>query len=233
MGVAKILQLENAGVAVAAAEGGVAGRVGANVGRGAGSAGGRSGTPSNEDPDAILPISPSQPRVNPGGSTPEGINTDPSPPTGEGTTPVIAKPPDKNPKVKDPTFIGNVLWVAPGVMTSMSNSIWQESQKEKDTTAKSDLNGQAVVNYLANQSAVLTKYNNALLGNTDNESIHNLLSVLAGGSFIETSWSQAIFEIGLSADVISRQINTAWRTPSCRSLRFILPYSVPPLSRKT
>lgn len=67
---------------------------------------------------------------------------------------------------------------------------------------------------MGNQSAVLTQYNNTLMTNTDTASINNLLSVLAGGSFIETTWSQAIFETALNANVISRQINTAWQSAS-------------------
>ena len=218
MGVAATLEMENAAIGAAAAEGGVAGRIGASVGSDAGSVRGKGGTAGIEDPDAILPVSPGQPNVNPGGSPPKGVSTSPPPSPGEDTTPVVVKPPDQKPPTEDPTFIGNVGWVAPGIMTSMANTIWQESTQVTDPAAKSNLNSQAVVEYLGNQSAVLTKYNNALLFNTDNESIHNLLSVLAGGSFIQTAWSQAIFETALSADVISRQINTAWQSPSGRSI---------------
>lgn len=96
----------------------------------------------------------------------------------------------------------------------MSNSIWQESKASTNPEAKVYLNSQAVVDYMGNQSAVLIQYNDALFNNTDTASIQNLLSVLAGGSFIETTWSQAIFETALSADVISRQINTAWQSAS-------------------
>ena len=96
----------------------------------------------------------------------------------------------------------------------MSNSIWQESKASTNSQAKVLLNSQAVVDYMSNQSAVLTQYNDALLTNTDAASIKNLLSVLAGGSFIETSWSQAIFETALSAVVISREINVAWQSTS-------------------
>lgn len=234
VGTAATLEMENSAISAAAAEGGVAGRIGASVGRDAGSAGGKGGTAGVEDPDAILPVSPGQPNVNPGGSAPKGVSTDPPPPAREDSTPVVVKPHDDNPKVKDPSFIGNVGWVAPGIMTSMANTIWQQSTQVTDPAAKSNLNSQAVVEYLGNQSAVLTKYNNALLFNTDNESIHNLLSVLAGGSFIQTAWSQAIFETALSADVISRQINTAWQSPEGRSIRgFIHSYSIPFPSRRT
>ena len=214
VGAAATLEMENSAISAAAAEGGVAGRIGAGAGRAAGSSRGGGSTAGVEDPDAILPVSPGQPNVNPGGRTPEGISTDPPPPAGEGTTPVVVKPEGDDPKVNDPTFIGNVGWVAPGVMTNMANSIWQESKASTNPSAKSNLNSQAVVDYLGNQSAVLIGYNNALLSNTDNASVHNMLSVLAGGSFIRTAWSQAVFETALSADVISRQINTAWQSKS-------------------
>ena len=124
---------------------------------------------------------------------------------------MTVKPQGQNPKVGNPTFIGNVGWVAPGTMTSMSNAIWQESQAAQNSQAKILLNSQAVVDYLTNQSDVFTSYNDALLVNTSTSDIQNLLSVLAGGSFIESSWSQAIFETALSADIISRQINSAWQ----------------------
>lgn len=47
------------------------------------------------------------------------------------------------------------------------------------------LNSLAVEEYLGNHSAVLKGYNDALLIQTNNSSIQTLLSVLAGGSFIE------------------------------------------------
>ena len=215
IGAAATIEMENSAIAAAATDGGIVGRIGgsAAIPR-PGSGSGGAGAAGSEDPDAILPVSPGQTNVNPGGSTPEGIFTDPPPPAGQGTTPVVTKPSGESPKSNDPAFIGNVGWVAPGVMTGMSNSIWQEVKGTTDPTAKSNENSQAVVDYLHNQSAVLTQYNNALLSNTDNASIHNMLSVLAGGSFIQTSWSQAVFETALSADVISRQINTAWQSPS-------------------
>ena len=76
-------------------------------------------------------------------------------------------------------------------------------------------------------------YNNALFVNTDKQvstphgevfvilelsgsTTYSLItsSVLAGGSFIATNWSQAIFETPISADVIPREINALWHTPS-------------------
>lgn len=36
-------------------------------------------------------------------------------------------------------------------------------------------------------------------------------NVLAGGTFISASWSEDIFEIITSADVISREVNSIWR----------------------
>ncbi len=219
VGVAATLEMENAALTTAAVEGGIAGRIGVGAGEEGGAAGGAAGGAvrgegAPEDPDAIVPVSPGQPNVNPGETSSGGVSTNPPPKAGDGTTPVVVKPQGETPKVDDPAFIGNVGWVAPGTMTSMSNSIWQESKASTNPSAKSNLNSQAVVDYMGNQSAVLTQYNNALLFNTDNTSIHNLLSVLAGGSFIETAWSQAIFETALSADVISRQINTAWQSQS-------------------
>ena len=215
VGAAATLEMSNAALTDAAVEGGIAGRMGQILhGGDEGGGGATTGEGVEEDPDAILPVSPGQPNVNPGGNPPAGISTDPPAPAGDGTTPVTVKPQGQNPKVNSPTFIGTVGWVAPGTMTSMSNSIWQESKSSTNPEAKILLNSQAVVDYMGNQSAVLTQYNNALLTNTDTASIKNLLSVLAGGSFIETTWSQAIFETALSADVISRQINTAWQSPS-------------------
>lgn len=68
--------------------------------------------------------------------------------------------------------------------------------------------------YLNDQSETLKSYNDALLVYTNTSDIQNLLSVLAGGSFIESAWSQAIFETALSADIVSREINTAWGSPT-------------------
>lgn len=215
VGAAATLEMSNAALTDATVEGGIAGRLGQIVhGPSEGEGGAATGEGAAQDPDAIVPVSPGQSNVNPGGTTPQGINTDPPPPAGDGTTPVTVKPQGQSPKVSSATFIGSVGWVAPGTMTSMSNSIWQESKASTNPEAKVLLNSQAVVDYMGNQSAVLTQYNNALMTNTDNASIHNFLSVLAGGSFIETTWSQAIFETALSADVISRQINTAWQSAS-------------------
>ena len=204
--------MSNSALTDATVEGGIAGRIGQILhGPSEGEGGATTG---EEDPDAIVPVSPGQSNVNPGGTAPQGINTAPPPPAGDGTTPVTVKPPGQNPKISSPTFIGNVGWVAPGTMTSMSNSIWQESKASTNPESKVLLNSQAVVDYMGNQSAVITQYNDALLTNTDTASIKNLLSVLAGGSFIETTWSQAIFETALSADVIAREINTAWQSAS-------------------
>lgn len=216
VGAAATLEMSNAALTDATVEGGIAGRIGGilNPGRDGGEGGATTGEGTDEDPDAILPVSQGQPSINPGNNPPAGISTAPPPPAGDGTTPVAVKPQGQNPKISSPTFIGTVGWVAPGTMTSMSNSIWQESKASTNPQAKVLLNSQAVVDYLGNQSAVLTQYNNALLTNTDNVSISNMLSVLAGGSFIETTWSQAIFETALSADIISRQINTAWQSTS-------------------
>ena len=210
MGGGAILEMENSALAAATEEGGLLGRIGATLGKG----GGEEGT---EDPDAI--VSAGQPNVQPaqGGNTPVtplGIEPAPAPKPGGGTTPVAVKPAGGGSRTNDPTFIGNALWVGPGIMTSMSNSIWQESKAVTNPDAKANLDEQAVVDYMTNQSLVLGQYNDALLVNTDNASVQNLLSVLAGASFMETSWSQAMFETALSADIISREINTAWQSPA-------------------
>lgn len=158
---------------------------------------GRIGSSIASDPDKIVPITPGQP------DSPDS-----------GTTPLVVKPPGDSPVSSNPSFIGNAGWVAPGIMTSMANTIWQESKAATDPSEKIILNSEAVTGYMTNQSGVLTTYSNALLTQIDNTSIHNLLSVLAGGSFIETNWSQAVFEAGCNADVVSRQINNAWQSPS-------------------
>lgn len=211
VGGAAIMELENAGLVAATSESGLLGRIGANLGKDGGE-GGEAG--DTADPDAI--VSSGQPAVPAGGVTDPPPQIQPAaPPTPiGGSTPVVVRPGGNTPKVNNPTFIGNVLWVAPGIMTSMSNGVWQESKAATNPEAKSDLNSEAVVDYLTNASAVLISYNDALLTQNDNASIQNFLAVLAGGSFIETNWSQAIFETALSADVISRQINTAWQSPS-------------------
>ena len=49
-----------------------------------------------------------------------------------------------------------------------------------------------------------------------------LSSVSAGGSFISTNWSQAIFETAISADVISREINALWHNPSSVHPKIVL-----------
>lgn len=218
LGAAVTLEMENEALMAATLEGGLAGRLGGLDGKG----GATIGEGANDDPDAIVSVPANAPGVNFGGNAPagSGVNTDPPPPpapapgTGTGTTGVLVKPQGPNSKVGNPAFIGNVGWVAPGTMTSMSNSIWQESQAAQNSQAKILLNSQAVVEYLGNQSATLTSYNDALLVNINTSDIQNLLSVLAGGSFIETAWSQAIFETALSADIVSREINSAWQSQS-------------------
>ena len=177
--------------------------------------GGSSSTRSNgagDDPEKVLPVSPHQTNGEPSYTPPGVISSDPPPaPDKGGTTPVTANPPDEETKMSNPAFIGNVGWVAPGVMTNLANSVWQESQAAQNPRLKADLNGEAVVEYLGHYSALVTAYNDALLTRTDNSSIQNLLSVLAGGSYIESSWSQAVLETALSADIISHEINTAWQ----------------------
>ena len=195
VGSAVALEIESAAIARAAAEGSTAGRVGERRGSTTGEGTG-SGTAGN-DPDAIGPDRPVVPPASPPNSP-------------GGTTSAIAKPADPDPKVNDPAFIGNALWVAPGVMTSMSNTIWQETQTTSDPDMKRVLNAEAVSNYYDNQANVLKRYNDALLTTTDNASIYTLLSVLAGGGFMEPQWSQDIFKSTSNADIISRQINTGW-----------------------
>ena len=198
VGEAVAANLESEELAAAASEGGVAGRALPTP------------SPDEADPDAILPVSPGQPVVPAAPDSPHISGTDGEPEPAPGTVPVVIRPSGDNPKYGDSTFIGNAGWVAPGIMTSMSNSIWQESQTATDPSVKSDLNSDAVVQYMLNQSEVLKAYSDTLMTYSDNASTQNLLSVLAGGSFVNTSWSQALFETALSADVISRQINTAW-----------------------
>ena len=231
VGSAVVMDVDNQGIAAAAQGGGLGGRLGDSAGDddgdGVSSMGATTGSGSEAggEPETVLPVSPGQPDVNPEGAPPGVISSDPPPGAGQGggTTGVTFKPAGPNPKVGSSAFIGNVGWVAPGVMTNMANSIWQESKAAKNPQIKTELNSEAVVEYLGNYSAVLTSYNDALLTQTDNSSIQNLLSVLAGGSFIEALWSQAIFETALSADVVSRQINTAWQSKSYfRSLLAVL-----------
>ena len=208
LGDAEVVEMESGDLAAAAATGGVGGHLGipdAEAGEGEGS--------GNEDPDAILPVPTATPTVNPSGA--QGpVQTGGGPQaTSPGKVPVTQQSGGDNPVTDDPAFIGNIGWVAPGAMTGMANSIWQESQAAIDSADKIYLNDEAVTEYMTNQSLVLTQYNDALLVNTDNTSVQTLLSVLAGGSFIETLWSQTIYELALSADVISRQISNAWSNP--------------------
>ena len=216
LGDAEVVEMESGDLAAAAAQGGVAGHLGLTTGEGegegSGTAAGAGEGGGEEDPDAILPVPTNQPTVTPTGAqgpVQTGGGTPPSP----GKVPVTQQGGGDTSLSEDPTFIGNLGWIAPGTMTSMANGLWQESQSAIDSASKIYLNDEAVTEYMTNQSLVLTQYNDALLVNTDNTSIQNLLSVLAGASFIETLWSQQIYELALSADVISRQINTCWSNP--------------------
>lgn len=75
-----------------------------------------------EDPDAIVPISPNQPYVEPGYTPPRVVSTSGAP--GPGLTGTVKiSPTSKSPKVGSSAFIGNIGWVAPGVITNMVNSI--------------------------------------------------------------------------------------------------------------
>lgn len=213
LGAPEIIEMESGDLANAAAEGGIAGRLGIPA-AGEGEAGGVAGAgdAGTEDPDAILPVPTRAPSVTPAGAQGPVVSTAGGAPTNTpGKVPVTQQ--GGGDKSDNPTFIGNVEWVAPGVMTGMANSIWQESQAAIDSADKIYLNDEAVVEYMTNQSLVLTQYSDSLLVEISNTSIQALLSVLAGGTFIETLWSQAVYELALSADVISRQINTAWSNP--------------------
>lgn len=211
LGDAEVVQMESGDLAAAAAQGGISGHLGlpdTAAGEGEGGIEG-SGT---EDPDAILPVPTNQPTVTPSGAQGPVQTTGP-PATSPGKFPVTLQGGGDSPVFDNPNFIGSIGWVAPGTMTSLANSLWQESRSAIDSTEKVYLNSEAVTEYMTNQSLVLTQYNDALLVNTDNASVQALLSTLAGASFIETLWSQTIYELALSADVISRQINTAWSNP--------------------
>lgn len=214
LGDVEVIEMESGDLAAAAATGGIAGHLGLPV-AGEGEAGGTVGgeTGGSEDPDAILPVPSRQGTVTPSGA--QGpVQTQGGPqPTTPGRVPVTQKSGGDSSLTDNPKIIGNIGWVAPGTMTSMANSLWQESQAAIDSTDKIYLNDEAVTEYMTNQSLILTQYNDALLVNTDNASVQALLSVLAGGSFIETLWSQTIYKLTLSADVIFRQINTCWSNP--------------------
>lgn len=214
LGDAEIVEMESSELAAAAATGGIAGHLGLpDAAEGEGSGTGEGEGSGTEDPDAILPVPSSTPTVNPTGAQGPVQTGGGTQGTSPGKVPVTQHRGSDNPITDDPSFIGNTGWIAPGAMTGMANSIWQESQAAIDSADKIYLNDEAVTEYMTNQSLVLTQYNDALLVNTDNASVQTLLSVLAGGSFIETLWSQTIYELALSADVISRQINTAWSNP--------------------
>ena len=155
------MDVDNAGIAAAAQGGGLSGRLG-DDGDGVSSTGATagSGSEAGDDPDTILPVSAGQPNVDPEGTPPGVISSDPpGSAQGGGTTGVRFQPAGSNPKIGSSAFIGNIGWVAPGVMTNMANSIWQESKGAKNPQAKTELNSLAVVEYLGNYSDVLTSYN--------------------------------------------------------------------------
>ena len=102
---------------------------------------GRSGASSaNGDPatQSAVPQSPGQPKLPPPSSDPDPDviepdttpNSVPKPPDSNGKggdsgdTPVLTIP-AKNP-TEYPTFYSSIGWVAPGILTNMANSIWQD-----------------------------------------------------------------------------------------------------------
>lgn len=113
VGAAAILEMSNSALTDAAVEGGMAGRMGITT---EGEGGAATGEGAAQDPH---PVSPGQANVNPAGNPRQGVNPAPPPKGGDGTTPVTVKPQGSNPKIRSPTFIGNVGWVAPGTMTSI------------------------------------------------------------------------------------------------------------------
>ena len=78
------------------------------------------------------------------------------------------QPQDPDDSQVDPAVIGNVGWVAPGILTQMANAILQNVANEmldpricllvpplrlfRDPQAKVNMNDEAVIQYLLNQS---------------------------------------------------------------------------------
>ncbi|MCJ1280648.1 hypothetical protein MMC21_008477 [Puttea exsequens] len=211
IGAAAISQMAAKDIAAAAAKGGLGIRK----------------SPTDAEPAIVVPVSPGQgfpkPKPDENGDTIEPVSpaTPPAgakPPNNQGdggdpgTHPIMTKPDGKNPKISDPGFIGAVGWSAPGTIISTANGIWQQVGKAPDAATKAALNGAAVTEYMTNQSMIMQDYNDFLL-TADFEDTNNtnaLLDVLKGGTFAETVWSRYIYEIALSADVISREINAIW-----------------------
>lgn len=109
--------------------------------------GGRSGDPGdgnapNADPSPYVPKSQGQPNLQPASTNPDAIlpvnnpGPVPNPPNSNGKggneggdTPAIVKPEPDDPQAY-PTVISNLGWVAPGILTNMANSIWQDVSNE-------------------------------------------------------------------------------------------------------
>lgn len=70
--------------------------------------------PKDPSPDA----DPGPDAINPVVSTPQ------NPPSPGPMVEITQVPIGNNPRTGHPTFIGNGLWVAPGVLTSLGNTIW-------------------------------------------------------------------------------------------------------------
>ena len=78
--------------------------------------------PASTDPDAILPVNNPGSVSNPPNSNGEGGDEG-------GDTPAIVQPEPSDPEA-DPTVISNLGWVAPGILTNMANTIWQDVSNE-------------------------------------------------------------------------------------------------------
>ncbi|CAF9929561.1 hypothetical protein IMSHALPRED_007939 [Imshaugia aleurites] len=160
--------------------------------------------PVDPSPDAINPVS------NP-------IQDPPEPPAGPKVE-ITLTPTGNNPKIGNPTFIGNGLWVAPGVLTNMGNTVWADLRPQSNALTLVDTVQANVGNYFYNQKNITYGNNNYLGANqadgswTDIQVAWTLLNLHAEGTFIAAQWSTQIFENLLSADIISREINGLWRT---------------------